>query len=91
MACKVAFDDGKAVALAGIALVAMLATPLGIEALVERFVALGERVGSKVMKAGRGSALRPIFVRRRGELGYGKGCGYGHQAECRQVQETDKR
>ncbi len=43
---QVAFDDGKAVAHAGIALVATLATRLGIEAPVERFVALGERVGS---------------------------------------------
>jgi Transposase DDE domain group 1 len=51
---RVAFDDRRAVADAGIVLVATLAARLGIEALVDRFVRLGQRVGaanagSKVM------------------------------------------
>jgi hypothetical protein len=50
----VAFDDRRAVAHAGIALTATLAARLGVEALVDRFVRLGRRVGaanagSKVM------------------------------------------
>src|SRR4051794_26231826 len=48
------FDDRRAVADAGIVLPATLAARLGIEALVDRFVRLGQRVGaanagSKVM------------------------------------------
>jgi hypothetical protein len=51
---RVRFDDRRAVADAGIALPVTLAARLGIEALVDRFVRLGERVGaanagSKVM------------------------------------------
>jgi hypothetical protein len=51
---RVVFDDRRAVADAGIVLAATLATRLGIEALVDRFVGLGQRVGaanagSKVM------------------------------------------
>jgi hypothetical protein len=51
---RVKFDDRRAVADAGIVLTATLAARLGIEALVDRFVRLGERVGganagSKVM------------------------------------------
>jgi hypothetical protein len=51
---RVLFDDRRAVADAGIVLCAMLAARLGIEALVDRFVRLGDRVGaanagSKVM------------------------------------------
>jgi Transposase DDE domain group 1 len=50
----VVFDDGRAVADAGIVIAATLAARLGIGALVDRFVCLGERVGaanagSKVM------------------------------------------
>jgi hypothetical protein len=40
------FDDRRAVADAGIVLPATLAARLGIEALVDRFVRLGERVGA---------------------------------------------
>jgi hypothetical protein len=43
---KVRFDDRRAVADAGIVLAATLAARLGIEALVDRFVRLGERVGA---------------------------------------------
>ena len=51
---QAAFDDRRAVADAGIVLGATLAARLGIEALVDRFVRLGQRVGaanagSKVM------------------------------------------
>jgi DDE family transposase len=51
---RVGFDDRRAVADAGVVLVATLAARLGIAALVERCVRLGERVGaanaaSKVM------------------------------------------
>jgi hypothetical protein len=51
---RVAFDDRRAVADAGIVIAATLAARLGIGALVDRFVRLGERVGaanagSKVM------------------------------------------
>src|SRR5829696_6278350 len=42
----VCFDDERAVANAGIVLVATLAARLGIEALVDRFVGLGARVGA---------------------------------------------
>jgi hypothetical protein len=50
----VRFDDRRAVADAGVVLVATLAARLGIERLVDRFVRLGQRVGaanagSKVM------------------------------------------
>jgi hypothetical protein len=40
------FDDRRAVANAGVVLVATLAGKLGIAALVDRFVRLGERVGA---------------------------------------------
>jgi hypothetical protein len=40
------FDDERAVANAGIALVATLAARLGIAALVDRFVGLGTRAGA---------------------------------------------
>jgi hypothetical protein len=43
---RVAFDDARAVSDAGIVLVATLAARLGIEALAERFVRLGDRVGA---------------------------------------------
>jgi hypothetical protein len=43
---EVGFDDRRAVADAGIVLVATLAARLGIAALVDRFVRLGERVGA---------------------------------------------
>jgi DDE family transposase len=43
---RVVFDDRRAVSDAGIVLVATLAARLGIEALAERFVRLGERVGA---------------------------------------------
>src|SRR5436190_19443392 len=51
---RVRFDDRRAVADAGITLIATLAARLGIAALVDRFVRLGPRVGaanagSKVM------------------------------------------
>src|SRR4051794_5977574 len=42
----VRFDDERAVANAGIVLAATLAARLGIEALVDRFVGLGARVGA---------------------------------------------
>jgi hypothetical protein len=42
----VRFDDERAVANAGIALVVTLAARLGIEALVDRFVGLGARAGA---------------------------------------------
>src|SRR5919205_1726057 len=42
----VEFDDRRAVADAGIVLVATLARRLGIEALAQRFVRLGERAGA---------------------------------------------
>jgi hypothetical protein len=42
----VVFDDQRVVSDAGIVLVAALAQRLGIEALAERFVRLGERVGA---------------------------------------------
>jgi hypothetical protein len=42
----VEFDDRRAVADAGIVLVATLARRLGIEALAQRFVRLGDRVGA---------------------------------------------
>ncbi len=45
-AVEVRFDDRRAVADAGIALTATLARRLGIEALVERFVGLGQRTGA---------------------------------------------
>ena len=43
---QVVFDDRRAVSDAGIVLVATLAARLGIEALAQRFVRLGERVGA---------------------------------------------
>jgi hypothetical protein len=43
---RVCFDDGRAVADAGIALIATLAARLGIEALGDRFVRLGDRAGA---------------------------------------------
>ena len=43
---RAAFDDERAVANAGIALVATLAARLGIEALAGRLVCLGERAGA---------------------------------------------
>jgi hypothetical protein len=43
---RVLFDDRRAVSDAGIVLVATLAARLGIEALAQRFVCLGERVGA---------------------------------------------
>src|SRR4051794_38228822 len=43
---RVAFDDQRAVADAGIALPVTLAARLGIEALVDRFVRLGARAGA---------------------------------------------
>jgi hypothetical protein len=43
---EVCFDDERAVANAGIALVATLAARLGIEGLVDRFVGLGARAGA---------------------------------------------
>jgi hypothetical protein len=43
---EVAFDDRRAVADAGIVLPTTLAARLGIAALVDRFVRLGERVGA---------------------------------------------
>jgi hypothetical protein len=42
----VVFDDRRAVSDAGVVLVATLAQRLGIEALAQRFVRLGERVGT---------------------------------------------
>lgn len=42
----VAFDDRRAVSDAGVVLVATLVQRLGIEALVARFVRLGDRVGA---------------------------------------------
>jgi Transposase DDE domain group 1 len=42
----VCFDDRRAVSDAGIVLVATLAARLGVEALAERFVRLGDRVGA---------------------------------------------
>ena len=45
-AVGVRFDDGHAVAGAGIVLVATLAARLGMEALVERCVCLGARAGA---------------------------------------------
>jgi hypothetical protein len=43
---RVALDDRRAVCDAGIVLVATLAARLGVEALAERFVCLGDRVGA---------------------------------------------
>lgn len=43
---EVCFDDPRAVSDAGIVLVATLAGRLGIEALTQRFVRLGDRVGA---------------------------------------------
>jgi Transposase DDE domain group 1 len=43
---RVCFDDRRAVSDAGIVLVATLAARLGIEALAQRFVRLGDRVGA---------------------------------------------
>lgn len=43
---RVAFDDRRAVSDAGIVLVATLAERLGIAAMAERFVRLGDRVGA---------------------------------------------
>jgi hypothetical protein len=43
---RVAFDDRRAVSDAGIVLVATLAARLGIEALAQRLVCLGDRVGA---------------------------------------------
>ena len=45
-ATRVVFDDERAVANAGVLLPAMLASRLGIEALVDRTVDLGDRVGA---------------------------------------------
>src|SRR3954470_14688238 len=45
-AVAVAFDDERAVADAGVVLVATLASRLGIEPLVDERVELGERVGA---------------------------------------------
>ena len=42
---RVRFDDERSVANAGIVLVATLGARLGIEALVDRFVALGRAPG----------------------------------------------
>jgi hypothetical protein len=60
----VALDDERAVAGAGIVLVATLAQRLGIEALVDARVVLGERVGAgnegaKVMTRGWASSRCP--------------------------------
>ena len=49
---RVAFDDQRAVADAGIALPVTLAARLGIEALVDRCVRLGARAGAAVVEAG---------------------------------------
>lgn len=43
---RVVFDDGRAVADAGVVLVATLAQRLGIEVVAQRFVRLGDRVGA---------------------------------------------
>jgi hypothetical protein len=43
---RVVFDDERAVANAGVMLPAVLASRLGVEALVDRMVDLGERVGA---------------------------------------------
>ena len=43
---RVSFDERRAVADAGVVLAATLAARLGIEALVDRFVRLGQRVGA---------------------------------------------
>ena len=43
---QVAFDDRRAVSDAGVVLVATLAARLGIEALAQRFIGLGERTGA---------------------------------------------
>jgi Transposase DDE domain group 1 len=43
---RVVFDDRRAVSDAGVVLVATLAARLGIEALAQRFVRLGDRVGA---------------------------------------------
>ena len=45
-ATRVVFDDERAVANAGVVLPAVLAERLGIEALVDRTVDLGDRVGA---------------------------------------------
>ena len=45
-ATRVLFDDERAVANAGVMLPAMLADRLGIEALVDRTVDLGDRAGA---------------------------------------------
>jgi hypothetical protein len=45
-AMRVVFDDERAVANAGVLLPAMLADRLGIEALVDRTVDLGDRAGA---------------------------------------------
>ena len=45
-AVAVCFDDERAVSDAGVVLVATLAARLGIEALAERFIGLGDRVGA---------------------------------------------
>jgi len=45
-AVEVKFDDERAVSDAGVVLVATLAQRLGIEALADRFVGLGDRVGA---------------------------------------------
>jgi hypothetical protein len=43
---QIAFDDQRAVSDAGVVLVAALAARLGIEALAQRFIRLGERTGA---------------------------------------------
>ena len=46
-AMRVVFDDERAVANAGVLLPGMLADRLGIEALVDRTVDLGDRAGAQ--------------------------------------------
>src|SRR5436309_12226304 len=45
-ATRVVFDDGRAVANAGVVLVGVLVDRLGIEALIDEVVDLGERSGA---------------------------------------------
>jgi len=46
-ATRVVFDDDRAVANAGVLLPALLAERLGIEALIDRVVDLGQRPGAE--------------------------------------------
>ena len=50
-ATRVVFDDERAVANAGVLLPAVLADRLGIEALVDQTVDLGDRSGAAILKA----------------------------------------